>query len=77
MISFIKIEQSFSLSPHGRMSGPTGAWEYIIVIASIIIVLVAACLCVRFFLLPREKEPDHIKKRVLDDGPAEQQGDDS
>jgi hypothetical protein len=69
--------QTFSRSAHGRMATPSGLWEYAIVIASLIAVLVAAYLCVRFLLHPEEDEREHIKRSILDKEVSEKPGDDS
>jgi hypothetical protein len=67
----LQMPPSFSQSPHGRTVAPTGIWDHIIVFASIIVVLISLYLCIRFFLLPKEKDRDHIKHRILsDDAPA-------
>ncbi|MDA8242024.1 MAG: hypothetical protein M0Z67_16865 [Nitrospiraceae bacterium] len=66
----------FSQSPHGRMAAPTGVWEHVVVAISVLIVLFCLYLCVRYFFLPREREEDHIKKKILDDEvPGDRGGD--
>lgn len=57
----------FSMSSHGRTAAPTGIWDHIIVFASVVVVLVCVYLCVRYFLLPKEKDKNHIKHRILRD----------
>jgi hypothetical protein len=37
------------------------------VAASVIIVLVVLFLCLKYFLVPKEREDTHIKRRILDD----------
>ncbi len=72
----IDMPREFSQSPHGRMAAPTGIWEHVVVAISVLIVLFCLYLCVSYFLLPREKEEGHIKKKILDDEvPADRGGD--
>ncbi|MGE5299812.1 MAG: hypothetical protein ACM3MB_02480 [Acidobacteriota bacterium] len=66
-LASVDVPREFSQSPHGRMAAPTGIWEHVVVAISVVIVLFCIYLCVRYFLLPREKEEGHIKKRILDD----------
>ena len=65
----LQTSQAFSESPHGRMgtATPTGPWDYVLVIVSIVVVLVSLYLCLKYFLCPKETEEDHIKKRILAD----------
>jgi hypothetical protein len=63
----IDMPREFSESPHGRMPAPTGVWEHLIVLASVVILLFCLYLCIRYFILPREREEGHIKKRILED----------
>jgi hypothetical protein len=72
----LQIPLRFSQSPQGRTAAPTGIWDHIIVFASIIVVLISLYLCIRFFLLPKEKDRDHIKHRILsDDAPSGREDD--
>lgn len=68
-IPYMLIEGSrrFSRSPHGRAAEPTGIWDHIIVYLSVVVVLVCVYLCIRFFLLPKEKDRNHIKRKILRD----------
>ncbi len=53
---------------HGMTAAaPPGILDYLIVVASVIILLVALGLFIRGFVRPGEKDPDHIKRKVLDD----------
>jgi hypothetical protein len=63
----IQVPQKFSQSPHGRTLAPAGIWDHIIVLVSVIVVLISLYLCIRFFLLPKEKDGKHIKHRILND----------
>jgi hypothetical protein len=67
----VEVPGRFSRSPYGRKAAATGIWDHIIVFASIVVVLVCAYLCIRYFLLPKEKDRNHIKHRILrDDVPS-------
>lgn len=48
---------------HG--SGPTGNWDYIIVLATAAIVIVTLFFAVKWTLFPGEKNNDHIKRTIL------------
>lgn len=73
----VELPGRFSLSPEGRVAVPQGIWDRIIVIASILVVLVSVYLCIRYFFLPRERDENHIKHRILrDDFPVEGEEDD-
>jgi hypothetical protein len=56
-----------SLSSHDHTAAPEGIGDFIIVAASVIIVLVVLFLCLKYFLVPKEREDTHIKRRILDD----------
>ncbi len=51
----------------GMPIAPPGFWDYVIVAISIVVLLVALWLFLRSFLRPGEEEPDHIKRKVLED----------
>lgn len=68
--------QKFSQSPQGRMAAPTGIWDHMIVLASVVLVLIAVYLCIRFFLSPSEEDRGHIKHRILNDHVDDRTGDD-
>lgn len=71
----VQAPQQFSQSPQGRVAGPTGIWDHVIVFVSVMVVLAALYLCIRFFILPKEKDGKHIKYTILRDdvtaGPGE------
>ncbi len=52
---------------HNMTAAPPGILDYLIVAVSVIILLVALGLFIRGFVRPGEKEPGHIKRKVLDD----------
>jgi hypothetical protein len=62
-----QVALGFSWSMHDHTAAPEGVGDLIIVAISVIVVVLALFLCVKYFLLPKEKEDTHIKKRVLDD----------
>ncbi len=64
---FVQIAQEFSQAPHGHAAAPEGIGSFVIVAISSLVVVLVLFLCVRYFLLPKEKEYTHIKKRILDD----------
>jgi hypothetical protein len=67
----LEVTRRFSQSPHGRTAAPAGIWDHIIVFASVVVVLVCVYLCIRYFLLPKEEDRNHIKRRILrDDFPS-------
>lgn len=66
-VLFVEAHRRFSMSPHGRTAVPTGIWDRIIVFASIVVLLVCVYLCIRYFILPKEKDQNHIKHRILRD----------
>jgi cbb3-type cytochrome oxidase subunit 3 len=66
---------TFSSSAEGRGAQPTGTGDYIIVIISVLVVLVAFYLCVKYFFRPGEKQDNHIKNMIFDDDPAGRKGD--
>jgi hypothetical protein len=63
----IHVPREFSQSPHGRIGEPAGLWEHVIVAVSVVVLLFCLYLAVKYFIMPREKEEDHIKKKILDD----------
>lgn len=50
---------------HGQ--GPESQWDYPIIIGVIIIVLVTACLSVKWMLRPGEQNKQHIKRSILEE----------
>jgi len=49
------------------VEGPPGFWDYLLVVFSIIILALAGALSVKYLVRPREKEKNHIKRKILDD----------
>lgn len=45
--------------------GPQGPWDYVIMIASMVIVLVVLVFSIKFLVKPGEKDPDHVKYSIL------------
>ncbi len=52
---------------HNMTAAPPGILDYLIVAVSVIILLVAIGLFIRGFARPGERDPGHIKRKVLDD----------
>jgi len=48
---------------HG--GGPQGSFDYIIVLATVAVVVVALVYAIKFIVHPGESEPSHIKRIVL------------
>lgn len=51
------------------VEGPPGFWDYLLVVSALIVLAMAGALFVRYLVRPREKEDDHIKRKILDDEP--------
>lgn len=51
---------------HG--TGPTGNSDYIIIIATAIIVLISFILFLKYTIFPKEKSEKHIKRKILNYG---------
>ncbi|WP_373522858.1 hypothetical protein [Aquiflexum sp.] len=51
---------------HG--TGPQSEWDYVIIIIGIIIVCLTLFYSVKFLVRPQEKDPDHIKNIVVNEG---------
>lgn len=49
------------------VEGPPGFWDYLLVVFSLIILGLAGALFFKYLLRPREKEKNHIKRKILDD----------
>lgn len=49
---------------HG--AGPQSNWDYVIVWAAVILVLVTLYYCTRWIIKPGEKSDQHIKRTVLE-----------
>ncbi len=63
----VQIAQEFSQAPDGHAAAPEGIGNFVIVAISGLVVALVLFLCIKYFLLPKEKEDTHIKKRILDD----------
>ena len=48
---------------HG--AGPDSNWDYVIVLATVLIVLVTLFYTIKWLIRPQEKSMDHIKRTVL------------
>lgn len=62
----------FSWSSHDHTASPEGIADVIIVAISVIVVALVLFLCVRYLLVPKEKEETHIKRRILDDNVSDE-----
>lgn len=60
-------ESEFSTSVQGRTAVPGGLMDYIVVGISLAVVLVSFVLMIRYFILPKEEEENHIKRIILKD----------
>lgn len=59
-------------SLHGQhATSPSGALDFILVAAGAVIVLMVCVHTVKFLVRPRERDPNHIKRRVLRDDAQE------
>jgi hypothetical protein len=47
-------------------AGPAAWAAYVVIGVAVVAVAVSVGLCVRFLVRPGEREPDHIKRRVLE-----------
>ncbi len=54
---------------HGMTVEPAGIWEYFIVAGAILVFLVSIYILLKRFIRPGEKGADHIKNRILAEGP--------
>jgi hypothetical protein len=57
----------FQASAIGRMEGPQGLFDYAVVVAAAVVVVLSFILCLKYFLRPDEDAANHIKRRVLRD----------
>jgi len=48
--------------------GPQSDWDYVIITAGILIVSITLIYSLKFLISPREKDPDHIKNIVVNEG---------
>jgi hypothetical protein len=60
-----QVETGFSTSIQGREAVPGGLLDYLVVCLSVTVVLVSFFLLIRYFVLPKEKDENHIKRRIL------------
>jgi hypothetical protein len=71
LVSFLLLvtqtESEFSASAHGRTAVPGGLMDYLVVGISVAVVLFSFFLLVRYFILPKEKDENHIKRKILKD----------
>jgi hypothetical protein len=64
--------EPFQTAAMGRHhEGPRGPLDYVFVVVAVLVVVVVTALCVKYFARPGERQPDHIKRRVLADEPEE------
>lgn len=60
----------FAQNTTGRHATPVGVFDYLVVAVSVIVVLVAFGLLVKYFLRPEGPDNEHIKTRILKDHPS-------
>ncbi|MCD6681004.1 MAG: cytochrome c [Burkholderiaceae bacterium] len=48
-------------------AGPQGVADWLLVLVAVVVVVLVAVYAVRMLISPREKDPEHIKRRVLRD----------
>jgi len=49
------------------ISGAHAFWEYAVVVAAVIVLIWVLYLAFKYTVWPGEEEPDHIKRRILED----------
>jgi len=60
--------EHFTLLPAGHhVADPSGSYEYVLVIAGVIITLLVTFYTIKFFFKPGEAGAGHIKRRILRD----------
>ncbi|HET9027147.1 MAG TPA: hypothetical protein VFN07_06435 [Trueperaceae bacterium] len=60
--------EHFTLLPAGHhVADPSGGYEYVLVVAGVIITLLVAVMTIRYVVKPGETAPSHIKRRILRD----------
>ena len=67
IMSLLQEAGGFARSSTGRHATPQGVLDYIVVTIAVVMVIVVFVICIRLFLWPKEKSPDHIKRRILKD----------
>jgi len=62
--------EPFATAAMGRHhEGPRGPLDYVLVALAVVAVVAVTVLCLKYFARPGEKNPDHIKRRILGDDP--------
>lgn len=51
---------------HG--AGPQSDWDYVIIIVGVVIVSLTLFYSLKFLIRPQEKDPNHIKNIVVNEG---------
>lgn len=62
-------DSSTSVHAHHHLSanGPSGPLEIMLVAFGVVIVLLVTTYTIKFFVKPQERDPNHIKRRILRD----------
>lgn len=56
---------------HAQHTASPGGWlDYVLVAAGAVAVLLVCVYTVKFLVKPQERDPDHIKRRILRDDPG-------
>ena len=72
LLTLLQKSTDFSTSSEGReYAPPDGPLYYFVLIVSSIIVLAVVIYTVKWFIWPGEKSDDHIKRRILESEPQE------
>ena len=50
---------------HG--TGPTSAWDYLIILSSCLVVLITLVMSLSYLIKPKEDSPNHIKNMILEE----------
>ncbi len=60
--------EHFTLLPAGHhVADPSGIYEYVLVIAGVLITLIVTFFTIKFFFKPGEAGAGHVKRRILRD----------
>lgn len=65
---------AFSSSTHGHdmaQGGQHGVVDIALVVLGVVIVVLVCAYTLKYLIKPREKDPNHIKRRVLRDDPPD------
>jgi len=54
-----------------HLAGPQAAWEYVLVVVAVIIVVWVFYLAFKYIFKPGEEQADHIKRRILEKDDAQ------